>query len=220
MIHIVTIDGPCGAGKSTVARIVAERLDLNYFSSGMIFRCIAYKMIKENIKLDNKKKIIELINNLNIEIKDKAIYIDGIETKENLQTKEVTKKSIDIAVTKYIHNEILIKQREVFSKYNFVIEGRETGSVLFPNADIKIFLDSDVDIRAKRKYEQTKKFDNNLKYEEVLKELKDRDLKDYTQKGESCLKVCDDASYINASNLNINEVVNIILDIIRNTKQN
>lgn len=212
MGYIITVDGPAGAGKSTVCKMVAKELGINYFSSGMIFRTVGYKLLKEKITLDEEEKVLSILENIDIKIVDEQIYLEGEVLAKELRTDEVTKMAVEISIISKYHSFLINLQRTIFLGNEFIIEGRETGTVLFPESDLKIFLDTDILQRAKRIYKDKCKRNETDTFEKVLEELKLRDYKDYYEKGKSCLKVLDESIYIDATNMSIAEVIKKIVE--------
>lgn len=215
MNYIITIDGPSGAGKSTMAKNIAKELNINYFSSGLIFRTVGYKLLKENIALWEEEKILDILKEIVFQINDGKVFLEGEILSTELRTPEVTKMAIDIAVIEIYHSFLIKLQRKIFSGCDFIIEGRETSTILFPESDFKIFLDADINVRARRIFEDQNKIDSSLTFEEVLEETKLRDFKDYHEKGDSCLKILPEALYIDSTNLTLKEVQAEILNYIK-----
>lgn len=212
-LDIITVDGPAGAGKSTICKNVAEKLGINYFSSGMIFRTVGYKLLEENIKLEEEERVLVVLNNIDIEIKNEQMYLEGKHLEKELREDMVTKMAVDMSVINKYHKRLIELQRKIFLGNLFIIEGRETSTVLFPDSKLKIFLDADVEIRAERMHKDKIKKNEICEYEEVLEKLKARDYKDYNEKGEACLKVLDESVYINSTNMTQEEVVHKIVEV-------
>lgn len=216
--EIITVDGPAGAGKSTICKKVAEKLGINYFSSGMIFRAVGYKLLKEKIELNEEEKVLEVLHSIDIKIENGQMYLEGIYLNKELREEEVTKIAVDISVIAKYHKILIELQRRIFRGKQFIIEGRETSTVLFPESRLKVFLDADVEIRAKRIYKDRLNKNDICEYEGVLKNLKDRDHKDYNEKGEACLKVLDESIYINSTNMTQEDVIQKIVEEARKRK--
>ncbi len=214
---IITIDGPAGSGKSTVARLLAEKLGFVYIDTGAMYRAVAYLALKKGV--ESKNELIKLLDDtdLNIDYSDGKfrIFIDGEEITEKIRTEEVGKKASEIAKIPEVREKLVKMQRKIGLKVkNAVLEGRDTGTVVFPDADYKFFLTASPEERAKRRYLQLKERGINLTYEEILKSIIDRDKSD-TQRSVSPLKPAEDAIIIDTTDMSVDEVVDFILKKIK-----
>jgi len=193
---IVTIDGPAGAGKGTITKKVGELLNLINIDTGALFRCVALNLINDDISIEEETKIKKILDNINIELKENdEVYLNN----ENVTTK-IRENNVNNLVSKVAKLPI--------------IEGRDTGTTVFPEANVKIYLDATAEERAKRRQKQNIEKGINSNYDEVLKEIKERDHDDKTREL-SPLKQAPDAIYIDSTNLTIDEVVNKIVNIIK-----
>lgn len=212
----IAIDGPAGAGKSTVAKIVAEKLGIEYIDSGAIYRGITKIILDSKIKIDDYKKITELLNDLVIELKDNRVIINNKDVTNFLRTKEVT--LLVSPVSSIV--EIRKKVNEFLNNYaknkSVIMDGRDIGTVVFPDADFKFYLDASVEVRALRRYNEK---NLPLTYEEIKKNIIERDEND-KNKPFGALKIADDAIYIDTTSLTIEEVVDKILNKIKKCEGN
>lgn len=212
----IAIDGPAGAGKSTVAKIVAERLGFIYIDTGAMYRAVALDMIRNNIDPKDVKGVVERIKNVEISIEltdaGQVIYLDKENVSHLLRTPEVTIGSSNVAIIPEVRKKMVDLQRKIAERNNVVMEGRDIGTNVLPNADLKIFLTASLDERAMRRYNEIIKKENKMvTIMEVIEDIKWRDLND-TIRDSNPLRIADDAKVIDTTNKSIEEVVNIILE--------
>lgn len=210
---IIAIDGPAGSGKSSVAKEIAKRIGYTYLDTGAMYRMYAYKVKKENIEYKNIEDILEIFD---FKItKDMRYYVDGEEVTDKIRKADITDISSRIvSVNKKIRKYMVEKQREIAGQENIVIDGRDIGTVVFPNADIKIFLTAKAEERAKRRQLEDIKKGINTSYEEILDSIKRRDYDDSTRT-ESPLKQAEDAILLDTTNISIEEVIEKIINIVK-----
>lgn len=222
MAFIVALDGPAGSGKGTVTKILAQKLGLVNIDTGAMYRCVALEMLNKNIKLDELDKIKELLNNIDIslkETKDKQIVLlNGQDVSSEIRTNRVTKIVSQVSSIKEIRDKLVELQRNMAKSQDIIMEGRDITTVVFPNADVKIYLDADVEERAKRRYEQNVKKNIESTYKQVLADMKARDEND-KNKEYGALKIAKDAIVIDSSKKNINQVVSEIKNIVNKKKK-
>lgn len=220
MSFIVAIDGPAGSGKGTITKIVCDKLNLINISTGGAYRSVALATIQNKISIDNKESIIKLLDEINIEFKrengNDLIFLNGEDVTRRIRDKDVTSIVSKVSSIK----EVRFKLNELFRKSaknnNVIMEGRDIGTYVFPNADVKIYLDASLEERAKRRVKQNEELGiKNISFEEIKEDIKKRDEQDKNKEIGS-LKKAEDAIYIDSSNLGIEEVANKIIDIIKN----
>jgi len=218
MSFIVAIDGPAGSGKGTIAQLISKRLGLVNIGSGSAYRCVALATINEGIKLEDTEKIIELLDKIQIEFKleegKDIIYLDGKDVSSRIREKDVAQIVSQISSIK----EVRFKLNDIFRKTaenkEVIMEGRDIGTYIFPNADVKIYLDATAEERAKRRYLQNQENGIEMSYKEILENIKARDKNDM-EKPIGALKKAEDAVYIDSTNLTIEQVANKIEEIIK-----
>jgi len=213
----VAVDGPAGSGKSTIAKILGEKFGLTYLDTGAMYRMIAYKSIKEGINLDEVEKVIELLEKVTIDMKDNKFFVDGVDVSSEIRTPEVTSIVSKVAAIKEVREKLVDLQRSISKGKDVILDGRDIGTVVFVNADLKIFLVASPEERAKRRVLDFKSKGIEEKFEDVLSEIIKRDNFDSNRK-ESPLKKAEDAVEIDTSYMNINEVVEAISKLIKNKK--
>ena len=217
MAFIVAIDGPAGSGKGTITEIVSKKLGLTNIGSGAAYRSVALAAIQNNIPVTNTKEIKSLLDKIKIEfrkVNDKdLIYLNGKDVTTRVREKDVATTVSTVSSIKEVRfklNDIFRKQAE---HQDVIMEGRDIGTYVFPNANVKIFLDASLEERVRRRIKQNEELGIEMTYEEIEKNMKQRDLDDKTRKI-GALKRAEDAIYIDSSNMTIEEVVDKIIDII------
>ena len=215
MSFVVAIDGPAGAGKGTITKLVGEKLGLVNIDTGATFRCVTLNMIQEHIDIQEEEKIEEMLSKINIEIHpDGKIYLNGEEVTYRIRENDVNNLVSPVSVLPVVRNKLLEVQRNIAEGKNVIMEGRDIGTVVFPNADVKIYLDATAEERARRRVLQNQEKGIKCSYEEVLQGIKDRDKRDSTREI-APLKREEDAIYVDSTNLSIEQVVEKIIEIIK-----
>ena len=214
---IIAIDGPAGSGKSTIAKLIAEDLGLVYLDTGAMYRLVTLKALNDGI-LGNLDKIIKMLDNLNIDIKENGFYLDDIDVSEEIRKPVVSENVSDIAAIREVREKMVDLQRKFSESKNVILDGRDIGTVVFPNADVKIFLVADAKERSNRRYKELVAKGENVRIEEIYENILKRDEIDSTRK-ESPLKKADNAIEVDTTSKNIEEVKNEILNIIRKNEK-
>ena len=210
---IIAIDGPAGSGKSTIAKLIAEDLGLVYLDTGAMYRLVTLKALNDGI-LGNLDKIIKMLDNLNIDIKENGFYLDDIDVSEEIRKPVISENVSDIAAIREVREKMVDLQRKFSESKNVILDGRDIGTVVFPNADVKIFLVADAKERSNRRYKELVAKGENVRIEEIYENILKRDEIDSTRK-ESPLKKADNAIEVDTTSKNIEEVKNEILNIVR-----
>ncbi len=217
MSFIVAIDGPAGTGKGTVTESLTKKLGLVNVDTGATYRCVATAMLEENIKLEQLDKIKELLEKIDIEFKNEngqqLVFLNGKNVTEKIRSKEVSSFVSPVSSIKEVRFKMVDLQRKLAEGKNVIMEGRDIGTYVFPNADVKIYMDADLEVRAKRRFEQNKEKGIEMSYEEVLKNIISRDENDKA-KEIGALKQADDAVFLDTTNLSIEANVKAVEDII------
>ena len=208
---IIAIDGPAGSGKSTIAKLIAEDLGLVYLDTGAMYRLVTLKALNEGI-LGDFEKIKKMLDNLNIDIKENGFYLDNVDVSDEIRKPIVSENVSDIAAIREVREKMVDLQRKFSKSKNVILDGRDIGTVVFPNANVKIFLVADAKERANRRYKELVKKGENVKIEEIYENILKRDEIDSTRK-ESPLKKAEDAIEVDTTSKNIGEVKNEILNI-------
>lgn len=215
MTKIIAIDGPAGSGKGTITKLVAEKLGLVYIDSGATYRCVALACLRNNIKLEEKDRIIELTKKLDIDFdKDGRTFLNKEDVSNLIRTPEVTNIVSQISSIVEVREILVNLQRNMANNKDVIMEGRDITTVVFPNANYKFYLDADVIERAKRRFKQNEEMNIHIPMEEIIENIKMRDYNDM-HKPVGALKRTDEQIYIDTTNLTIDEVVE---EVIKNIK--
>ncbi len=218
MAFVVAIDGPAGSGKGTITKIVGEKLNLVIIDTGATFRCVALAMLNNNIKIEDEERIKELLESIHIEMKENGkILLNNEDVTDRIRQNDVNDFVSPVSTIKIVREKLLDIQRNIAKGKNVIMEGRDIGTVVFPNADVKIYLDATPEERAKRRLKQNQEKGIESSYEEVLKNIKDRDKRD-SEREIAPLRRSEDAEYIDSSSMTIEEVANKVIEIINNKK--
>ncbi len=213
---IIAIDGPVGSGKSTIAKLVAQKLGFTYIDTGAMYRAVALKIIKTKTPL-KVSEIVKMMENTKIDLvqteEGLKVYLDGEDVTEEIRTEDVAKLASQIARYGEIRKRLVQFQRKLGERAgNVVIEGRDTGTVIFPNAELKIYLTASPEERARRRYEQLKEKGFNVPFEHLVEKIKERDKMDM-EREESPLKPAEDSVIIDTTDKTIDEVVEMIINL-------
>jgi len=210
---VVAIDGPSGTGKSTTARILAEKLNFIYIDSGAMYRAITFELLKNSIKPTDVKKIVDITTKADIKFDGEEVFLNGKNITKEIRSLDVTSKVSSVSAIKDVRKILVNKQREYSKTNDVVMDGRDIGTVVFPNAKFKFFLVCDLKTRAARRRQDFIEHGMKLPIEKIMAELKKRDTIDSTRK-ESPLKKAKDAVEVNTTNMIIEEQVNYLLRIV------
>ena len=214
MSFIVAIDGPAGTGKGTIANIISKKYKFINVDTGAMYRCVALKTIKENIDINDIDRIKELLNNIDIRLEENGkVFLDNEDVTDKIRTPEINAIVSPVSAIIEVREKLGDLQRKMGLENNLVMEGRDIGTVVFPNANLKIYLDASEEERANRRFKQNKEKGIDVSFEEVLKSIHERDELDKAKKV-GALKQADDAIYIDSTNMTIEEVENTISKLI------
>ena len=215
---IVAIDGPAASGKSTTAKMVAKKLEMTYLDTGAMYRAVTLALLRSNTDLDDYDSVCQVVDELELDIYDKGsktiVKLDGEDVSEAIRSMPVTENVSAVSAMKYVRQTMVEIQRNIGKKTNCVVEGRDIGTVVFPDAEFKIFMVADVNMRAERRFKDIREMGENRSFQEVLADLKRRDEKDSTR-AYSPLQKADEAIEIDTSMLSIDQQVRKIINLVK-----
>ena len=214
---IIAIDGPAGSGKSTISKLLAKELGFVYLDTGAMYRLFTLKILKEKISFSDSDKINELLEKLNINMENDRFYLDEKDVSEDIRKPDVAENVSKTAAIKEVRKKMVNLQREFSKSKNVILDGRDIGTVVFPNADLKIFLVADPKERAERRFKELLSKGENISLDDIYENILKRDSLDSTREN-SPLKKATDAIEVDTTGKNIEEVKNLILDLYKNKK--
>lgn len=218
MSFIVGIDGPAGSGKGTVTKRISNILGLTNIDTGSTYRCVALEVLNRGIKLDDIDSIIKVSKEIKIDIEPNKngdkVYLNGEDVTSKIRSKEVTKIVSPISSIKEVRFQMVELQRKLAEGKDVIMEGRDICTYVFPNADVKIYLDASLEERASRRFKENQEKGIDMSYEEILDNIKKRDDND-KKKEVGALKIDKDSIVVDTTNLSIDEVVEKIINIIK-----
>ena len=230
---IIGIDGPAGTGKTTIAKLFEEKYNIKYINTGAMYRALAYKCLQNGIEKDNEEKILEILKDTKIEYVKKSvdgkiltsIILDGKDITEEIHRVDIAQVASDISKIVKVREYMVDLQRKIANEYvkmdeDVLLEGRDICTVVFPDADLKIYLDADTKIRAKRRLEELKNrgINENLNLKEMIKSIEKRDETDKNKKV-GALKRTDNQKYIDTTDKKIDDVITEILEEIERIRK-
>ena len=219
MSFVVAIDGPAGTGKGTITKIVAEELNLINIDTGAMYRCVALAALRNEINETQIDKLEELLENIDIKLEREdgniKVFLNGEDVTKRIRENDVNNCVAKYAAVKCVRDKMAPLQRKMGENANIIMEGRDIGTAIFPNADVKIYLDASVEERARRRYKQNlEKGITDETYEEVLENIKQRHILETTREINP-LRKADDAILLDSTELTIEQVKNRVIEIIK-----
>ncbi len=218
----IAIDGPAGAGKSTIAKMVAKQLDFMYVDTGSMYRAMALYCIRKGINKEDEAKVSAACDEMKIAVEYEngvqLVILNGEVVNDFIRTEEVSAVTSSIAVYEKVREKLLELQRGLAKKYNVIMDGRDIGTNVLKDANVKIYLTASVSTRAKRRYLEHKEKGIDCDIEEIKKDIEERDYRDMNRKI-SPLKQAEDAVYLDTSDMNIEQVVSAIISIVEEAKK-
>ena len=222
MAFIVAIDGPAGTGKGTITKLISQELGLVNIDTGATYRCVTLYTIKNNINPDDRERIIRELDNINIDMindnGDQKVFLNGEDVSKQIRNEEVSLRASKISCIKEVRARMVEVQRNLAKGKDVIMEGRDITTVVFPNADVKIYMDADENERAKRRFLELQVKGDIVTYDEVLNNIRTRDKND-KEKEVGALKIAEDAIYVDTTDLSIEEVKEKIKEIIENKRK-
>lgn len=218
---IVAIDGPAGSGKGTITKLVGKKLNLIYIDTGAMYRCVTLECLNKNVKIEETEKLEQILEDIDIEFlsenDEQKVFLNGEDVTLKIRSKEVNEYVSPVSTVKIVRAKMTDLQRKMATSKDVIMEGRDIGTTVFPNADVKVYLDATPEERANRRYKQNIENGINTDYEEILANVKERDYID-SHRDISPLRQAEDAIYVDSTNMTIEEVVSEIERIILSKK--
>ncbi|MBX9878306.1 MAG: (d)CMP kinase [Candidatus Obscuribacterales bacterium] len=216
---VIAIDGPAGAGKSTVAQMVAQKLQYLYLDTGAMYRAVTYLVVKRGVNPDDENAVTETARQADIELKSSVdgsgkprVFVNGEEITDKIRTREISNLVSPLSAIASVRSILVDQQRKLAAGGKVVLDGRDIGTVVLPNADVKIFLTASSEERARRRLKDLEKSGETADFQELLAEIEARDKRDSTREV-APLKVADGGIVVDTDSLTIDQVVGKILDI-------
>ena len=221
MGFVVAVDGPAGSGKGTVTKLVGEKRNLVYIDTGAMYRCVTLDCIENGVDYTDIEGINKILDKISIELKIEdgvqKVYLNGKDVSKEIREDRINDLVSEYSAVKEIRYKITPMQQEMGKNQDIIMEGRDICTVVFPNADVKIFLDCSVEERARRRYLQNQQKGIDSTYEEILENIIKRERINSTREVSTFVKA-EDAIYIDSTNMTIEEVVDRVLEIIDEKK--
>ena len=214
----IAIDGPGGAGKSSLAKAVAKELEIIYVDTGALYRTIGYYMLNHGIESTDAVAVAGALGSFKLELTyvegEQVILLDGVNVKDAIRTPEMSMAASNVSAIKEVREYLLNTQRDIAKQHSVIMDGRDIGTVILPDAEVKIFLTASPEARAKRRYEELKAKGKDVSYEQVYTEMVERDRNDSTRDIAPCVPA-EDAVIFDNGNLDENETVEAAIKIIK-----
>src|SRR5499427_8899864 len=211
---VIAIDGPAGAGKSTIAARLAARLGFTYIDTGAMYRAVALWALRQGVAFDDMHRLEQLALAAEIDLAPGRISLNGEDVTEAIRTPEVSNGASKIAVIPGVRRAMVAKQRAIGERSSVVMEGRDIGTVVFPGADVKVYLDAEISERVRRRLEEMRAKGQSVDREALTVQMTERDQRD-SARADSPLAQAPDAVYLDSTHLSISEVEEEILKIVR-----
>ena len=215
----IAIDGPAGAGKSTIAKRVAEELNFMYVDTGALYRAVALSAIQKNIEPDDSQRVSEMLSEIKVQLAfnyrfEKVVLLDGRDVSSQIRTPEVSMAASKISALPQVRAYLLDLQRDIAKENNVIMDGRDIGTVVLPDARVKIFLTASPQVRAERRYKELAEKGANVSFDEVLRDVNERDYND-SHRQTAPLKPAEDSVFVDTTDLDFEQSVEKIISVIK-----
>ena len=212
---IIAFDGPAGSGKSTIAKIISEKLGITYLDTGAMYRAVTLYFLENNVDFSNIDEVEKNLDKIHIDFLNNILFLNNIDVSKQIREKNINDNVSDVSALAIVREKMVDLQRKMSNNKSVILDGRDIGTVVFPNANYKFFLVASVDIRAQRRYkEELEKGNKSANIDDIKKSIENRDYIDSTRTV-TPLKKADDAIQIDTSYMNIEEVVESIISYIK-----
>ena len=215
---IIAIDGPAATGKSTSAKLVSQKLGFTYLDTGAMYRCVTLLVLRNNVEINNQDHLASILKNFQLDIKkngkDHLFLLEGENVSKDIRSSDVTDNVSAVSALPVVRKKLVSIQRKIADNQDAVVEGRDIGTVVFPNADVKFFIVADTLVRAKRRQLDLKRLGEKKTIDSLIKEIRDRDNYD-SQRKISPLTKAIDAIEVNTTNTTIDEQVNFMVNKVK-----
>ena len=212
---IIAFDGPAGSGKSTIAKIISEKLGITYLDTGAMYRAVTLYFLENNVDFNDEKHVKINLEKIELEFINDKLYLNNKDVSVQIREKNVNDNVSFVSAIRIVREKMVDLQRKMSGKKSVVLDGRDIGTVVFPNADYKFYVTASVDVRARRRYEEElQKGISNLSFDEVKKSMENRDYID-SNREVTPLRKADDAIEIDTSDMSIDQVLEKILSYIK-----
>ena len=205
----IAVDGPSGAGKSTIAKAVAQRLSIDYIDTGAMYRAVGYKLLQEGVSLEDLEKVAEVLARTDIDFSCGNIYLDGENINDKIRTEEISRQASACSALGIVREKLTEQQQEMGARKSVIMDGRDIGTVVFPDAEYKFYITASAEERAKRRYKELLEKGQKAVYEKVLADIKQRDYNDITRKINP-LRKAEDALTVDTTEMSREEVIDFI----------
>lgn len=202
---IIAVDGPSGSGKSSISKEIAKKLNIQYLDTGAMYRLLALYLEENNLEFSK-----EVLKDFDIKQSGETFYLNGVDVSKKIRTNDISKKASDISKIKEVREYMVDLQRKISKSHSVILDGRDISTVVFPNADFKIFLTASVEVRAKRRFLE----DKTLSYDKILEDIQKRDYQDMNRKN-SPLRIAKGATVIDTSQMTKEQVIQKIISLVK-----
>ena len=218
----IAIDGPSGAGKSSISKEIAKQLGIIYVDTGAMYRSIGLYFYKNNISLDNEKTVVDELKNISVKLGyengEQQVFLNNENVSGDIRLHIISEYASKVSAITQVREFLLDMQRNIAKNNNIIMDGRDIGTVVLPNADLKIFLTASAQVRAKRRYDELVQKGQDVDFDTILKDIIDRDYRD-SHREIAPLKAADDAVLVDTSELNFTQSVDVILNLVKERMQ-
>ena len=212
---IIAFDGPAGSGKSTIAKIISKKLCITYLDTGAMYRAVTLYFLENGVDFNDEEQVKINLDKINLEFKNDDLYLNNKDVSVQIREKNINDNVSFVSAIKIVREKMVDLQRKMSGQQSVILDGRDIGTVVFPNADYKFYITASVDVRARRRYEEEmKKGKSDISLDEVKKSIQNRDLIDSTREV-TPLRKADDAIEIDTSNMTIEQVLERIISYIK-----